>query len=46
VMNSADTDLESLVIGARVRIDIRSTDPEMKLPFAIVETSSSNGASA
>ena len=46
VMNSADTDLESLVIGARVRIDIRSTDPDMKLPFAIVETSSSNGASA
>ena len=40
VMNTADTDLTDLTVGARVRIEIRATDPEMKLPFAIVETTS------
>jgi uncharacterized protein len=39
IMNSADTPRESLVIGARVRIEIRATDAEMRLPFAIVTSS-------
>ena len=38
IMNSADTELELLTVGARVRIEIRATDPEMKLPFAILDT--------
>lgn len=39
VMNSIDTDHSDLAVGARVRIEIRATDPEMKLPFAIVDPS-------
>ncbi len=38
VMNSADSAIESLVIGERVRIAIRRADDSMKLPFAIVES--------
>ncbi len=39
VMNTADTDNEALVIGARVRIEIRSVDVDTKLPFAILDSS-------
>jgi hypothetical protein len=46
IMNSADTDLDALVVGARVRIEIRATDPEMKLPFAILESSNTTGAAS
>lgn len=38
VMNTADTDNDALVIGARVRIEIRSVDADTKLPFAILES--------
>lgn len=43
VMNAADSALDALEIGARVRIEIRAAgtaaDPEhIRLPFAIVET--------
>jgi uncharacterized OB-fold protein len=46
IMNSADTDLDALVVGARVRIEIRATDPDMKLPFAILDSTSNTGATS
>jgi len=46
IMNSADTDLDALIVEARVRIEIRATDPEMKLPFAILESSNTTGAAS
>jgi uncharacterized OB-fold protein/acyl dehydratase len=39
VMNTADTEHDRLAIGAKVRVEIRPVDPEMSLPFAIVEES-------
>lgn len=44
VMNTADTPNEALVIGARVRVEIRPADADTKLPFAIVE--SANGVAS
>lgn len=44
IMNVADAALEDIVIGARVRIDIRATDADMNLPFALIEPASSGGA--
>jgi uncharacterized OB-fold protein len=46
IMNSADTDLDALAVGARVRIEIRATDPDMKLPFAILDSTSNTGATS
>lgn len=42
VMNAGDagdgaTDHDQLAIGRRVRVEVRPTDPDMQLPFAIVE---------
>lgn len=39
VMNTVGNSSDGLAVGARVRIVIEATDPEMKLPFAIVESS-------
>ena len=36
VMNTVDTDIDDIVIGAPVTISIRQADGERKLPFAIV----------
>jgi len=43
VMNSADSPIESLTVGARVRIEVRDAGPtaspdSIRLPFAIVES--------
>ena len=46
IMNSADTDLDALAVGVRVRIEIRATDPDMKLPFAILDSTSNTGATS
>jgi uncharacterized OB-fold protein len=38
VMNTADTDPAALAIGASVRIEMRRTDSEVQLPFAVLVT--------
>jgi uncharacterized OB-fold protein/acyl dehydratase len=38
IMNTADSPESALAVGARVRIEIRATDPDMKLPFAIIDS--------
>jgi uncharacterized OB-fold protein len=38
VMNTVDTPTEALAIGARVTVEVRDAGPEMKLPFARVDT--------
>jgi len=37
IMNTADSAESALAVGARVRIEIRATDPDMKLPFAVID---------
>jgi uncharacterized OB-fold protein/acyl dehydratase len=37
IMNSTDGPLESLEVGARVRVEVRDADDRTRLPFAIVE---------
>jgi uncharacterized OB-fold protein len=36
IMNTADSPLEALQVGARVRIEVRPADETMQLPFAII----------
>jgi uncharacterized OB-fold protein/acyl dehydratase len=46
VMNTVDTDVDDVAIGAPVTISIRQADAERKLPFAAVTPSRSTGAPA
>ena len=38
VMNTADSPNDALIIGARVRIEIRTVDADTSLPFAILDS--------
>jgi 3-oxo-4,17-pregnadiene-20-carboxyl-CoA hydratase alpha subunit len=38
VMNTVDTAIEALTIGARVTVEVRDAGPAMKLPFARIDT--------
>jgi uncharacterized OB-fold protein len=46
VMNTVDTDVDDVAIGAPVTISIRQADAERKLPLAAVTPSRSTGAPA
>lgn len=46
VMNTVDTDIADIAIGAPVMISIRQADGERRLPFATVTSSCSTGAPA
>jgi uncharacterized OB-fold protein/acyl dehydratase len=46
VMNTVDTDIDHIAIGAPVTISIRQADGERKLPFASVASSEDTGAGA
>ena len=44
VMNTTGNTSEGLEVGRRVRIVIEATDPDMKLPFAILESNESSAS--
>jgi uncharacterized OB-fold protein len=44
VMNTVGNTSDGLEVGRRVRIVIESTDPDMKLPFAIVDNNESSAS--
>ncbi|MDA2957156.1 MAG: bifunctional MaoC family dehydratase N-terminal/OB-fold nucleic acid binding domain-containing protein [Ilumatobacteraceae bacterium] len=44
IMNVKDNSSDGLEVGARVNVVIEATDPDMKLPFAVLEGSNTGGA--
>ncbi|MEY3034461.1 MAG: hypothetical protein RLZ86_1083, partial [Actinomycetota bacterium] len=44
IMNVSGNSAEGLEVGARVGIVIEATDPDTKLPFAMIEGTKAGGA--